>query len=89
MSRKNHPGIDPGAPHAIDHSAYKAGFTRPEPMLALEEVDDFWLTLGGSKTDPWGDQGETFRQRQKALDLGIGTNIYWWMKPSNMEAENG
>lgn len=70
------PIFDRSAPHAIDHGAYAEGAPRPETMLALEAVDPFWKTLGGDPVDPWGDQGETMRQRAKALSLGIGLNIY-------------
>lgn len=45
-------------------------------MLALEAQDPWWQTLGGSIEDPFGDGGETFRQREKAMALGIGGNIY-------------
>ena len=70
------PIFDRSAPHAIDHGAYTEGAPRQEAMLALERADPFWKTLGGDETDPWGDQGETMRQRAKALSLGMGLNIY-------------
>lgn len=76
MARINHPGIDPMAPHAIDHTAYADGTARPQAMLDLEARDPFWQTLGGSLEDPFGDQGETFRQRAAALAMGIGENLY-------------
>jgi len=76
MTRRNHPGIDPLAPHAIDHAAYADGIAKPETLLALEAQDPFWQTLGGSIDDPFGDGGETFRQRAKARALGIGLNLY-------------
>lgn len=74
--RRNHPGLDPMAPHALDHDAYAAGVPVPERMLQLEHEDAFWRTLGGNRADPFGDDGETFRQRRRAMQLGIGTNIY-------------
>lgn len=76
MCRANHPGLDALAPHALDHGAYADGTAMPEAMLALEASDPFWQTLGGSVDDPFGDGGETFRQRQQAAELGIGLNLY-------------
>lgn len=77
MDRKpNHPGMDPMAPHAIDHRAFAEGTPLPTAMLALEAIDPFWQTLGGSTADPFGDGGETFRQRTRAAQLGLGRAIY-------------
>jgi hypothetical protein len=76
MERANHPGLDPGTPHALDHSGYAAGFPRPEVMLLLEAADPFWQTLGGSTADPFGDGGAHFSDRAKAIELGLGANIY-------------
>ncbi len=70
------PIFDRSGPHAIDHLAYADGVSRPVAMLALEAEDPFWKTLGGDPVDPWGDQGETMRQRAKALELGLGRAIY-------------
>lgn len=67
---------DSASPHALDHMAYADGVDRPQRLLELEAEDPFWKTLGGSVEDPFGDGGETFRQREKALSLGIGRNIY-------------
>lgn len=61
--RTNHPGIDPMAPHAIDHMAYADGVAKPARLLELEAADPFWITFGGSVDDPFGCGGETFRQR--------------------------
>lgn len=80
MTRRNHPGLDPATPHAIDHLAYAEGTPRPEAMLALEAQDPFWQTLGGSVEDPFGDGGETFRQRATAQALGLGANVYGPMR---------
>ncbi len=59
----NHPGMDPLAPHALDHGAYADGVPKPERLLQLEAEDPFWITFGGSVEDPFGCGGETFRQR--------------------------
>lgn len=72
----NHPGLNPGHPHALDRDAYERGCPEPAAMLRLEQADPFWRTLGGSVSDPFGDGGETFRQRRIARELGIGANIY-------------
>jgi hypothetical protein len=76
MTRKNHHYVDSMAPHALDRDAYATGVSLPDRLLQLEAEDPFWQTLGGSTKDPWGDDGETFKQRQKAVSLGIGLNIY-------------
>lgn len=73
---RNHPGVDPAAPHNIDHLAYLEGTPANTAIAALEAADPFWITLGGSTTDPFGDQSETFAQRQRAVDLGLGLAIY-------------
>lgn len=70
------PIFDRSAPHAIDHGAYAEGAPRQDAILALEQSDPFWKTLGGDEADPWGDRGETMRQRARALSLGFGKNIY-------------
>lgn len=69
-------GLDPTSPHALDHAAYADGVAPPASLLSLEAADPFWKTLGGSASDPFGDGGETFRQRARAIELGIGHNIY-------------
>ena len=71
-----YPIFDRARPHAIDHGAYSEGTLKPSAMLDLERSDPFWKTLGGNEVDPWGDGGETFRQRAKAMSLGIGGNVY-------------
>ena len=68
----NHPDLNPGHPHALDHMAYADGVPQPSAMLALEAADPFWRTLGGSVDDPFGDGGETFRQRAIARALREG-----------------
>ena len=79
----------PGHPHALDHDAYDAGVPLPAAMLALEAADPFWRTLGGSVEDPWGDGGETFRDRRRARELGIGANIYGGADPFGPTREAG
>jgi hypothetical protein len=73
--------FDRSGPHAIDHQAYRDGVPRPDTILALEQADRFWKTLGGCEHDPWGDGGETLRQRAKAVSLGIGMDVYRDMQP--------
>ncbi len=85
MSR-NHPGVDPKAPHNIDHGAYAEGTPANAAVMALEDADPFWITLGGSTCDPFGDGGETFAQRQRAVDLGLGLAIYGPMGYRKQEA---
>lgn len=51
----------------IDFAAYRAAVYSPPPaLIALAEIDPFWLTLGGSTADPWGDSGRALRERQAA-----------------------
>ena len=78
MDRVNdrHPMMDSAAPHNIDHLAYAEGTPRNDAIASLEEQDPFWQTLGGNEDDPFGDGGETFRQRAEAIRLGIGLNVY-------------
>jgi hypothetical protein len=64
LAERNHPGLNPGHPHALDDMAYADGVPKPARLLELEESDPFWRTLGGSVDDPFGDGGETFRQRE-------------------------
>jgi hypothetical protein len=63
----------PGHPHALDRDAYRHGVSPPQLLLQLEDLDPFWRTLGGNVEDPFGCGGETFRQREKAKALGIGS----------------
>lgn len=51
----------------IDFAAYMNAVYSPPPQLrALAAQDRFWATWGGSEADPWGDAGETLRERQEA-----------------------
>lgn len=48
----------------IDFDAYmNAVYSPPPQLVALAIEDPFWRTLGGCETDPFGDDGETYRQR--------------------------
>jgi hypothetical protein len=78
MKRVNedHYCMDHHGPHNIDHMAYAEGTAQNEAAAALEVSDPFWQTLGGNIDDPWGDGGETLRQREKAIAMDIGLNIY-------------
>ena len=69
-------GIDPAAPHNIDHGAYAEGTPRNTAIAALETADPFWKTLGGSDTDPFGFGDQIAAERQRAFDFGLGHAIY-------------
>ena len=58
------------APEFVDFAAYARGvYTPPPALVAIGHEDAFWRTLEGSTVDPWGDGGETMRQRDAAADL--------------------
>lgn len=51
----------------LNFDAYaEAVYSPPPQLVALAEDDPFWRTFGGDPADPFGDGGETHRQRLAA-----------------------